>query len=79
MRMLSWIGLAILWAPNAHSETLTCTTTFQGYRVCAGPNGYRSFEFDNGGYHYGDDNRGNRWTSFNGVGGEVTINRRAGQ
>ena len=42
--------------------TLWCTTTFQGYRVCADPEGYRSFETQTQqGYTIGDDNRGDRW------------------
>ena len=74
-----WLLGSILPPPPAHAETLRCTTSFQGYKVCQGPDGYRSFEFENGGRLYGDDNRGNKWTTFNGVGGEITINRRAGQ
>ena len=64
---------------HAQAETLRCSTSFQGYRTCQGSDGYRSFEWDNNGYHYGDDNRGNKWTTFNGVGGEITINQRHGQ
>jgi hypothetical protein len=33
-------------------------------------------EWENGGRHYDDDTNGNRWTTFEGVGGEITINRR---
>jgi hypothetical protein len=30
----------------ASAETLACLTTFQGYRVCQGPDGYRSIEIE---------------------------------
>ena len=74
-----WLLGSLLPPPLADAETLRCSTSFQGYRTCQGSDGFRSFEWDNGGYHYGGDNRGNKWTTFNGVGGEITINRRSGQ
>ena len=36
--------LTLAWVSAAHAETLTCSTSFQGYRVCQGPDGYRSIE-----------------------------------
>jgi hypothetical protein len=83
-RWVTWlwifaIGIAVLWAIAALSETLRCSTSFQGYRVCSSPSGYRSMEWENGGRRYGDDNAGNKWTTFDGAGGEITINRRNGQ
>jgi hypothetical protein len=36
--------LAFIWVSAASAETLTCSTSFQGYRVCQGPGGYRSTE-----------------------------------
>jgi hypothetical protein len=36
-------------------------------------------EWDNGGYHYGDDNRGNKWMTIPGQWGDIAINRRNGQ
>jgi hypothetical protein len=62
------IGIAVLWAIAAHSETLRCSTSFQGYRVCSSPSGYRSMEWEKGGRRYGDDNAGNKWTTFDGAG-----------
>ena len=69
--------LSIVGALGARAETLTCSTSFQGYRTCQGPNGYRSFEWENGGRLYGDDNRGNRRMTI--PGGDTTINQRSGQ
>jgi hypothetical protein len=73
------ITLGAIIAP-AYAETLYCTTSFQGYRTCStAGNTYKSFEWDNNGYHYGDDNRGNKWTTFKGGGGEITIHQTHGQ
>lgn len=73
------VGAAILWAALAHAETVYCSTSFQGYRTCSSPDGYRSFEWENGGRLYGDDNNGNKWTTIPGPLGDTTINHRRGQ
>jgi hypothetical protein len=58
------IIIALMAAVPASAQTLTCRSTFQGYRVCRGPHGYRSFETQWHGMTIGDDNRGNRWTMW---------------
>lgn len=70
-----WLLGSLLPPPPAHAETLLRCSTWQGYKVCQGSNGYRSWEWSNAGRRYGDDNAGNKWMTFNGVGGEITINR----
>jgi hypothetical protein len=45
------------------AETLTCVTSFQGYRICSGPGGYRSTEWERDGMRFGEDSDGNRWTT----------------
>jgi hypothetical protein len=70
---------AILSAVAAHAETIRCSTSFQGYGVCTGADGYRSFEFENGGRLYGDDSQGNRWMTTPGPYGDTTIIRRRGE
>jgi hypothetical protein len=47
----------------ALAETLYCSTSFQGYRVCQGANGYRSFENNWQGMTIGQDSDGRRWTT----------------
>jgi hypothetical protein len=78
-RLLIVGAIVVIWivgALVAHAETVTCSTSFQGYSICQGPNGYRSFEWENGGSLYGDDNRGNKWMTIPGQWGDTTINRR---
>jgi Protein of unknown function (DUF4236) len=76
-----WVALfGLLWAIGAHGETVYCSTSFQGYRTCSSPgNTYRSFEWENGGRTYGDDNQGNKWTTTPGPWGDTTIIRRRGE
>jgi hypothetical protein len=57
------IIIALTAVAPASAQTLTCSTTFQGYRACQGPHGYRSFETQSQGMTIGDDNRGNRWST----------------
>jgi hypothetical protein len=55
--------LVMIAASPALAGTLTCSTSFQGYRVCSGPGGYRSTETPWQGMTIGQDNRGARWTT----------------
>ena len=57
------IILALMAAPPVTAQTLTCATSSQGYRICQGPHGYRSTEWDRGGMVFGEDNRGDRWST----------------
>jgi hypothetical protein len=50
---------ALTWVSAASAETLTCSISFQGYRVCP----YRSTESEWMGFKIGQDNRGDDWTS----------------
>ena len=66
--------------PASAAETLRCTTSFQGYRVCQGPDGYRSTEWEWQGFTIGDDNRGDRWSTSRWQGIETTtVERPAGE
>jgi hypothetical protein len=56
----------------ALAETLTCSTSFQGYRVCSGPGGYRSIEQPWQGRVIGEDNEGRRWTTSRWRDGDIT-------
>ena len=79
MTRFSFTILALMTIDGASAQTITCSASFQGYRTCQGPNGYRSMEWENGGRLYGDDNRGNKWMTIPGQWGDTTINRRSGQ
>jgi hypothetical protein len=76
-----WILIALSligWLTSgAHAETVTWFDPFQGYRICQGLNGYHS-RWDNGGYHYGDENRG-KCGYRSRDGGDTTSIRRNGQ
>ena len=61
--MRVFLILALIWVSAASAETLTCSTSFQGYRVCQGPGGYRSTETQWQGMTIGQDSDGNRWTT----------------
>jgi hypothetical protein len=66
------IIIALMAAASASAQTLTCTTSFQGYRVCQGPGGYRSTEWDRGGMRFGEDSDGDRWSTSRWMGRETT-------
>jgi hypothetical protein len=51
---------------------VTCSTSFQGYRACQGPGGYRSTEWDRDGMTIGQDSDGNRWTTSRWMGADIT-------
>jgi hypothetical protein len=74
--MRVFLILALAWVSVASAETLACLTTFQGYRVCQGPDGYRSIEIEWMGFTTGRDNRGDDWTSSTWNGLETTTVRR---
>ena len=44
---------ALIQSTAALGETLTCSTSFQGYRVCQDSQGYRSTEWDRDGMRFG--------------------------
>jgi hypothetical protein len=56
----------------ALAQTVTCSTSFQGYRVCSSPDGYKSTEWQWQGFTIGDDNRGDKWTSSRWQGFDIT-------
>jgi hypothetical protein len=60
----SLASAALTQSSGTLGETLTCSTSFQGYRVCQGSDGYRSTEWDRGGMRIGQDNQGDRWTTL---------------
>jgi hypothetical protein len=57
---------------SADAQTLTCSTSFQGYRVCQGPDGYRSTEWGRDGMRFGQDSDGDRWSTSRWQGRETT-------
>jgi hypothetical protein len=54
------------------AETLTCATSFQGYRVCQGADGYRSTEWQWQDQTIGQDSDGNRPSTSRWQGRETT-------
>ncbi len=75
MRAVAWLVSVAILAPSApalSSDTLTCSTSFQGYKICSGPSGYRSTEWSRDGMRFGDDNAGNRWTTSHWQGIDTT-------
>jgi hypothetical protein len=64
VRPLVWlIVAALIQSASALGETRTCST-WQGITTCLGPGGYVSHEWDRDGMRFGDDNQGDRWTSW---------------
>jgi hypothetical protein len=63
------VAIAVTPAP---ADSVTCSTTFQGYRVCQGPDGYRSTETQRQGMTIGQDSDGDRWTTSRWMGVETT-------
>ena len=64
-RLVFWLRIPIALATitPASAKTLTCSTSFQGYRVCQGQGGYRSTEWNRDGMQFGNDNRGDTWST----------------
>jgi hypothetical protein len=56
----------------ALAETLFCSTSFQGYRVCDDGHGYRSTEWEWQGMTIGQDSDGSRWTTSRWRDGDIT-------
>jgi hypothetical protein len=71
MRLCAAILVVIAVSP-ALAGTLTCSTSFQGYRVCSGPGGYTSTEWRWRGMTIGQDSDGNRWTTSRRQGVDAT-------
>ena len=46
------------------AEMLYCATSFQGYKMCSGPDGHVAAEWTWQDRTVGSDNRGNRWTTW---------------
>jgi hypothetical protein len=56
----------------APAETLFCSTSVQGYRVCDDGHGYRSTEWQWQGMTIGQDSNGRRWTTSRWRDGDIT-------
>jgi hypothetical protein len=56
-------AVLIQGAATLDAAEITCSTSFQGYRVCQDSQGYRSTEWDRDGMRFGDDNQGDRWST----------------
>ena len=59
----AFVGVSV---SPALAETLFCSTSFQGYRVCDDGHGYRSTERRWQGLTIGQDSDGSRWTTAEG-------------
>ena len=66
------IAAAFAVAAHADAETLTCSTSFQGYTVCDDGHGYRSTEWQWQGMTIGRDSDGSRWTTSRWRDGDIT-------
>jgi hypothetical protein len=72
---LTFVAVGVVIAaitPALADEPLACSTSFQGYRVCSGPGGYRSTEWDRDGMTIGQDSDGSRWTTSRWMGTDIT-------
>jgi hypothetical protein len=67
-----WMLVIAAYGSALADESLTCSASFQGYRVCSGPGGYRSTETPWQGMTIGQDNRGGRWSTSRRQGFETT-------
>ena len=71
--MRSLLSVAVLRSASAAgSETLYCSTSFQGYKICSPPDGYTSTEWSRDGMRFGQDSDGNRWTTKRWRDGTIT-------
>jgi hypothetical protein len=64
--------LVIIAASPALAETLVCSTSSQGYRVCSSPGGYHLTEWRWRGMTLGQDSDGSRWTTSRWMGVDIT-------
>ena len=72
MRALIIAAALVCVSGPALAETLYCSTSFQGYRVCDDGHGYRSTEWLWQGVIVGSDSNGNHWTSSRWRDGDIT-------
>jgi hypothetical protein len=66
------VGFVSAALSPALADPVACSTSFQGYRVCFGPGGYRSTETQWQEMTLGQDNQGDRWTTSRWQGFETT-------
>jgi hypothetical protein len=69
---LALVATIIAITPAHADPPLICTISFQGYRVCSGPGGYRSTEWEWHGRVIGADSDGRHWTTNRWRDGEIT-------
>jgi hypothetical protein len=73
VRLLAGLVAALVQSTAAlGSETLTCSTSFQGYVICTGPGGATSTECERDGMRFVQDSDGNRWTTSHWRDGDIT-------
>jgi hypothetical protein len=65
------IASALVSVSPALPETLFCSTSFQGYRICSSPGGYRSTEWRWQDRAIGQDSDGHRWSTSRWRDGEI--------
>ena len=65
------IAAALTVAAHADAETQTCSTSFQGYTGCQGPDGYRSTEWKWQDRTIGQNSDGGRWSTSRWRDGEI--------
>jgi hypothetical protein len=79
MRPLAWLIITAALATPALADPVYCSTLFQGYRVCQGPDGYRSTEWSRDGMRFGQDSDGRTWMTSRWQGIETTTVERPGR
>ena len=74
MRGVTLVAMLLAAPALAHgaSGSITCSTSFQGYRVCQSPDGYRSTEWGRDGMQFGQDSYGDLLLQFRGNLGDVS-------
>jgi hypothetical protein len=72
MRLCVAAILIVIAASPALADSVTCSTSFQGYRVCSGPGGATSTEWRWQGMTIGNDSDGSRWTTSRRQGVDTT-------
>jgi hypothetical protein len=65
------VTAALIGVSPALADSIYCSV-WQGIRTCSSPDGYVSHEWNRDGMRFGDDNQGDRWTSWRWQGRDFT-------
>jgi hypothetical protein len=77
--MKKLVTTALVAAVPAHAQTVTCSTSFQGYQTCQSPQGYRATTWERDGMAFGEDSEGNQWSASRWNGRETLTIKRKGK